>query len=427
MAVSFLRVGRAGALKWVSLETLGLRGTAPSATLCTKLVEPQKSGKKNVVAPEERATLLSSRTTVEFPKKVSLPMSQQATINVGKEETIDGSNPTEALIKGDELLTKKTSVESKVSSAFTAEVPEEIGSFNERAQLLNYRSYVEFPKRDQWLLFDSSKMASESTAAASKDKVNYDGSSSSSSLDSSSDSDSDSNSDNEDTVDITLKMRVEFPKREPFIQSQADVGGKVDAMPTENPVEAAVKLNNLIAAAIPGKDKDFNIVTQKKTVVSVSDLEIPKSSPVELGPAEHPDSVVENTELPSPVEITELPSEITHQPVLRGKEPELQKRAQSEAVSAIPEVTKDSIEGKVNGSATDDSFPETATLGEALDTLQEAAALSVEKSAEPEFDISTYKNLQHHNYTTYTFADYDTEMTKYRLPQPSSGRPSPRH
>ncbi|KAK1169612.1 NADH dehydrogenase [ubiquinone] flavoprotein 3, mitochondrial isoform X1 [Acipenser oxyrinchus oxyrinchus] len=111
--------------------------------------------------------------------------------------------------------------------------------------------------------------------------------------------------------------------------------------------------------------------------------------------------------------------------VKRRKEPELQERVQSEAVvSATPEVIKDSIEGKVNGSATEDSFPETATL---QGTLKKAAALAVENPAEPEFDISTYKNLQHHNYTTYTFANYDTEMTKYRLPQPTSGRPSPRH
>uniref|UniRef100_A0A8C7VZC9 NADH dehydrogenase [ubiquinone] flavoprotein 3, mitochondrial n=1 Tax=Oncorhynchus mykiss TaxID=8022 RepID=A0A8C7VZC9_ONCMY len=54
------------------------------------------------------------------------------------------------------------------------------------------------------------------------------------------------------------------------------------------------------------------------------------------------------------------------------------------------------------------------------------------KTAPPEpapepFDNSTYKNLQHHNYNHYTFADLDLEMAKYRLPQPSSGRPSPRH
>ncbi|KAJ7320608.1 hypothetical protein JRQ81_020119 [Phrynocephalus forsythii] len=42
-------------------------------------------------------------------------------------------------------------------------------------------------------------------------------------------------------------------------------------------------------------------------------------------------------------------------------------------------------------------------------------------------DISTYKNLQHHEYTPYTFVDYDVLLSKMRLPQPSSGRLSPRH
>uniref|UniRef100_A0A3P9LWR1 Uncharacterized protein n=1 Tax=Oryzias latipes TaxID=8090 RepID=A0A3P9LWR1_ORYLA len=53
------------------------------------------------------------------------------------------------------------------------------------------------------------------------------------------------------------------------------------------------------------------------------------------------------------------------------------------------------------------------------------------KAAAPEpeepLDNSTYKNYQHHSYNPYTFADLDLEMAKYRLPQPSSGRPSPRH
>ncbi|KAJ0070535.1 hypothetical protein NL108_014958 [Boleophthalmus pectinirostris] len=48
---------------------------------------------------------------------------------------------------------------------------------------------------------------------------------------------------------------------------------------------------------------------------------------------------------------------------------------------------------------------------------------------EPEepFDNTKYRNYEHHSYTPYTFADFDLEMAKYRLPQPSSGRPSPRH
>ncbi|XP_058379153.1 NADH dehydrogenase [ubiquinone] flavoprotein 3, mitochondrial isoform X3 [Diceros bicornis minor] len=46
--------------------------------------------------------------------------------------------------------------------------------------------------------------------------------------------------------------------------------------------------------------------------------------------------------------------------------------------------------------------------------------------AEP-FDNTTYKNLQHHDYTTYTFLDLNLELSKFRVPQPSSGRESPRH
>ncbi|XP_051474991.1 NADH dehydrogenase [ubiquinone] flavoprotein 3, mitochondrial isoform X5 [Apus apus] len=51
-------------------------------------------------------------------------------------------------------------------------------------------------------------------------------------------------------------------------------------------------------------------------------------------------------------------------------------------------------------------------------------------AAEPapeEFDNSTYKNLQHHNYNIYTFFDSIEVLAKFRQPQPSSGRPSPRH
>uniref|UniRef100_A0A8C4RND8 NADH dehydrogenase [ubiquinone] flavoprotein 3, mitochondrial n=1 Tax=Erpetoichthys calabaricus TaxID=27687 RepID=A0A8C4RND8_ERPCA len=44
------------------------------------------------------------------------------------------------------------------------------------------------------------------------------------------------------------------------------------------------------------------------------------------------------------------------------------------------------------------------------------------KSKEMDFDISTYKNLQHHDYSTYTFVDFDLELAKFRLPQPLSGR-----
>ncbi|KAK2489714.1 hypothetical protein MC885_015767 [Smutsia gigantea] len=43
------------------------------------------------------------------------------------------------------------------------------------------------------------------------------------------------------------------------------------------------------------------------------------------------------------------------------------------------------------------------------------------------FDNTTYRNLQHHDYSTYTFLDLNLDLTKFRMPQPSSGRESPRH
>lgn len=54
-------------------------------------------------------------------------------------------------------------------------------------------------------------------------------------------------------------------------------------------------------------------------------------------------------------------------------------------------------------------------------------AAGVPSEPEEPFDNSTYKNEQHHNYTTFTFVDRDVDMAKFRLPQPSSGRLSPRH
>ncbi|XP_053920902.1 NADH dehydrogenase [ubiquinone] flavoprotein 3, mitochondrial isoform X3 [Cuculus canorus] len=55
------------------------------------------------------------------------------------------------------------------------------------------------------------------------------------------------------------------------------------------------------------------------------------------------------------------------------------------------------------------------------------ATAAAEPAPEEEFDNSTYKNLQHHDYNIYTFADAVVGLSKFRQPQPSSGRPSPRH
>ncbi|XP_019731241.1 suppressor protein SRP40 isoform X2 [Hippocampus comes] len=60
-------------------------------------------------------------------------------------------------------------------------------------------------------------------------------------------------------------------------------------------------------------------------------------------------------------------------------------------------------------------------------TPHEGSATMVPAEPEDTFDNTLYRNYEHHSYSTYTFADMDVEMAKYRLPQPTSGRPSPRH
>lgn len=57
-----------------------------------------------------------------------------------------------------------------------------------------------------------------------------------------------------------------------------------------------------------------------------------------------------------------------------------------------------------------------------------APAAAAPAAAPPEpFDNTTYKNLQHHDYNVYTFLDVTLDLSSRRLPQPSSGRESPRH
>ncbi|XP_073420800.1 NADH dehydrogenase [ubiquinone] flavoprotein 3, mitochondrial isoform X3 [Dendrobates tinctorius] len=70
------------------------------------------------------------------------------------------------------------------------------------------------------------------------------------------------------------------------------------------------------------------------------------------------------------------------------------------------------------------SFPVKASHFQQSDT-----DLPLEPCVAPKepFDNTKYQNLQHFSYTPFTFVDVDVELAKLRLPQPSSGRPSPRH
>ncbi|XP_071989653.1 NADH dehydrogenase [ubiquinone] flavoprotein 3, mitochondrial [Engystomops pustulosus] len=99
---------------------------------------------------------------------------------------------------------------------------------------------------------------------------------------------------------------------------------------------------------------------------------------------------------------------------------------------------------EASGGAEETSSPEAPIIST---TRSEQASVGAEETSAPEsaeiheshsppepraapqdpFDNTKYQNLQHFNYTPFTFVEVDVELAKYRLPQPSSGRPSPRH
>ncbi|XP_053483449.1 myristoylated alanine-rich C-kinase substrate isoform X2 [Ictalurus furcatus] len=108
-----------------------------------------------------------------------------------------------------------------------------------------------------------------------------------------------------------------------------------------------------------------------------------------------------------------------------------------DVAEAVSESTSEQVPSSSTAAASSEEIVDPApviTVAEEVQAEPEVAAAPEEAAAapapepEPEpFDNTTYKNLQHHSYHTYTFVDMDVEMAKHRLPQPSTGRPSPRH
>ncbi|XP_075835895.1 NADH dehydrogenase [ubiquinone] flavoprotein 3, mitochondrial isoform X2 [Microtus pennsylvanicus] len=71
---------------------------------------------------------------------------------------------------------------------------------------------------------------------------------------------------------------------------------------------------------------------------------------------------------------------------------------------------------------------ESGKIGKGIKPNPKKQSAPKEPTLAPELtDATTYKNLQHHNYNTYTFLDLNLDLSKFRMPQPSSGRESPRH
>ncbi|KAM7128474.1 NADH dehydrogenase [ubiquinone] flavoprotein 3, mitochondrial isoform 1-T1 [Ciconia maguari] len=426
-APSLLGCGRAATRKVLRLEARGLRGTAPSAALCTRPVGSGMPPPTNVVAPQGSTKLLAVKAPVEFPKMLS---SSSLLASSNKGESVSSTNLEEA---------------SKPSA-------EDMRMFMSR------KTVVAFPQRVVVSSLEEESLSTPATEGGLRKELAEEETSSSSSSDSDSGSDSEEENYDNDDSEVAIKTKVEFPRRDSIFSENIAV--KASMLAKENLSQKSHK--EYVAKKKPCKtETDVSPIKQfafSKTSVShetskskARDPKV-KSAPKEadrqklvlephvvesqdLTDVTHKSDYLEEKSIGTQVAAIQLKASLVTQEdkkqklVSRGEEKKVKEAQESEAeeVTApkLEEETSESTMLVMSTTAKEETIQEAGVQAGESSTIEETTAAA--EPAPEEFDNSTYKNLQHHEYNIYTFVDSVVVLSKFRQPQPSSGRPSPRH
>ncbi|NWS18190.1 NDUV3 dehydrogenase, partial [Pachyramphus minor] len=307
------------------------------------------------------------------------------------------------------------------------------------------KTVVAFPQRGVVPSPEEENLTAAATGGLRKELVEEQTSSSSSSE---SDSSSDSEEENEDSG-VAVKTKVEFPKRHPIFSENIAV--KASMVAKENLFQKCHKGYGL--KKLPRQPEIIvspikQVKFSKKSVSQEASKSKARDSKVKSTPkaADWQKLVIEPTVVRSQdltsvtpksesigtqVAATQLKTSAATE---EDKEQKLVSRGDKKKVKEAQgpeakEVTAPEVE-ETSGSTM--SVMDTTAKEEPVQEagVQAGESSTTEALGEPapeEMDNSTYQNLQHHEYHTYTFADYVTVLSKFRQPQPSSGRPSPRH
>ncbi|XP_059676490.1 NADH dehydrogenase [ubiquinone] flavoprotein 3, mitochondrial isoform X2 [Gavia stellata] len=394
-ASSLLGCGRAATRKVLRLEARGLPGAAPSAALCTR---PAGSG------------------------------TPPPTISANKGESISSTNLKEA---------------SKPSA-------EDMRMFMSR------KTVVAFPQRVVVSSLEEENLTTPATEGGLRNKLVEEETLSSSSSDS--DSSSDSEEENDDDSEVAIKTKIEFPRRDSIFSENIAV--KASMLAKENLSQKSHK--GYVAKKKPCKrETDVSAIKQvafSKTSVShetskskARDLKV-KSTPKEavrqklvlepymvesqdLADVTHKSDYLEEKSIGTQVAAIQLKaSSVTQEDkkqklVSRGEEKKVKQAQESEAEAVTaPKLEEENSESTMlvmGTAAKEETIQEAGVQAGERSTIEETTTAA--EPAPEEFDNSTYKNLQHHEYNIYTFVDSVAVLSKFRQPQPSSGRPSPRH
>ncbi|NXE82429.1 NDUV3 dehydrogenase, partial [Cochlearius cochlearius] len=316
---------------------------------------------------------------------------------------------------------------------------------------MSRKTVVAFPQREVVSSLKEENLTTPATKGGLRKELVEEETSSSSSSDS--DSSSDSEEENDGDSEVAIKTKVEFPRRDSIFSENIAV--KASMLAKENLPQRSRK--EYVAKKKPCKtETDVSPIKQvafSKTSVShetskskAKDPKV-KSTPKEgdrqklvfkphtvesrdLTDVTHRSDYVEEKSIGTQVAAIQLKaSSVTQEEkkqklVSRGEEKKVKEAQESEAELTAPklEETSESTMLVMGTTAKEETIQETGFQAGESNTIEAAA-----EPAPEEFDNSTYKNLQHHEYNAYTFADSVAVLSKFRQPQPSSGRPSPRH
>ncbi|XP_074714516.1 NADH dehydrogenase [ubiquinone] flavoprotein 3, mitochondrial isoform X1 [Strix uralensis] len=420
-APSLLGCGRAATRKVLRLEARGRRGALPSAALCTR---PAGSGTPptNVVAPQGSTKLLATKAPAEFPKMLS---SSSLLVSGNKGESTSSTNLKEASKPAEDMR-----------------------------MFMSRKTVVAFPQRGVVSPLEEENLTTPATEEGLRKELVEEETSSSSSSDSSSDSEEEKD---DDDSEVAIKTKVEFPRQDSIFSENIAV--KASMLAKENLSQKSHKV--YVAKKKPSKpETDVSPIKQvafSKTSLShetskskARDPKV-KSTPKaadqqklvlephvvesqDLTDVTHKSDYLEEKSIGTQVAALQLkPSSVTRedkkQKLLSRREEKKVKEAQESEAEVVTapklEETSESTMLVMATTAKEETIQEAGVQAGERSTIEETTA-----AAEPppeEFDNSTYKNLQHHEYNIYTFVDSVAALSKFRQPQPSSGRPSPRH
>ncbi|NWH70855.1 NDUV3 dehydrogenase, partial [Piaya cayana] len=322
---------------------------------------------------------------------------------------------------------------------------------------MSRKTVVAFPQRVVVSSLEEEKLATPATGGGLRRELAEEENSSSSSSDSDSSSDSEEESDIDDYSEAAIKTKVEFPRRDDVFSENIAV--KASMLAKENLTQKSQK--EYVAKKKPRKmESDVSAIKQvasSKTSISrvtskskAGDPKV-KAFPEEAGQQKlvlephmvkrqdltditYKSDYLEEKSIGTQVAAIHLKASSVAQEdkkkklISRGEEKKVKEAQESKAGVTAPKLKEESSESTVlamSTAAKEETIQESGVQAGERSTIEEDTPAA--EPAPEEFDNTTYKNLQHHEYNIYTFADSVVGLSKFRQPQPSSGRPSPRH